>query len=181
MSTFLCLSVDKNLLTCINYYLISPSFLLLTHSPFQFDTVPDTTGFSNSVTLKGFTMKTEVKISSLKSLKTHTKKKVYLSFSPPTRTCWRLNVSPSASCLLRVSWASSAWTPWGAASARWWMGSPSQPMTKRGTQTFLAMTVGWWETPKTYAEPVPHSKFKYFLRGKNLFDFLCLKKIERKS
>lgn len=33
----------------------------LTLSPFQFDTVPDTTGFSNSVTLKGFTMKIEVK------------------------------------------------------------------------------------------------------------------------
>lgn len=77
-----------------------------------------------------------------------------LSFSPPTRKCWRLNVSLSPRSHLRVSRGSSAWAPWGAASARWWMGSPSQEMTKRGTQTFQAMTVGWWETPKTYAEPV---------------------------
>ncbi|KAK1889392.1 Usherin [Dissostichus eleginoides] len=46
-----------------------------------FDTVPDTAGFSNSVTLKGFTMKLE--------------------------EVWRLNVSPWMRRHLRVSWGSS--------------------------------------------------------------------------
>lgn len=117
---------------------------------FQFETVPDTTGFSNSVTLKGFSIKTEVK----PNTSTSTQTVLYcicahcIVFFHSSRKCWKQNVSPLMRSLLLVSWVSSALTLWDAASARWLMPSLLQKM-KCGTQTSQAMTVGWWETNLT--------------------------------
>lgn len=72
-------------------------------SSLQFDTVPDTTGFSNSVTLKGFTMKIEVKLNQLTPATVFQHEYMLNLFFCLTRNWWKLNANPWMKTLHKVS------------------------------------------------------------------------------